>query len=243
MKTFPGRFPELDAARGVAVFMMVFFHLFVDLSFLGVPGPNPFTGPLRIFGLATASLFILIAGISAYIKAERTSHTKGWFLSFFKRGAELIIIGFGISMVTYWYLEGQGYVVFGILHLIGLAILLTPALYYLGRYNVLLAIAILSIYFLLPLPYGPFWMVWTGIHPVGFISVDYTPVIPWLAVFLIGLLSAPLLYPGGNHRWIFQALNLKLFYPLIYTGRHSLAIYLLHQPIMILILLYIFNRF
>jgi uncharacterized membrane protein len=238
-----GRYPELDAARGVAVFMMIFFHLFVDLSFLGIQAPDPFSGPLQLFGLITASFFILIAGISAHIKAERTYHTNRWYISFLKRGVELILIGFGITLVTYWFLNGQGYVIFGILHLIGFCLLVTPALHYLGKYKILIVFGILLISSAFTLPHGPIWMVPIGIHPPDFTSVDYVPVIPWLGVFIIGMLTGQFLYPEGVRRCNFsKILNFRLWYPVIITGRHSLVIYLLHQPVMILILSIFFMK-
>lgn len=224
--------------------MMIFFHLFVDLSFLGIQAPSPFTGPLRLFGIATASLFILIAGISAHIKAERTYKTDGWYISFLKRGGELIIIGCGITLVTYWFLNGNGYVVFGILHLIGFCLLLTPVLHHLGRYNLLLVVGIFLLSFLFPLPFGPAWMIPIGIHPAGFASVDYVPVIPWAGVFISGLLTGQILYPGSVRRFtLLKIPNFRLWYPAIIAGRHSLVIYLLHQPVMFLILSVIFNKF
>jgi uncharacterized membrane protein len=245
MTTHPGRFPELDAVRGLAVVMMILYHLFVDLSFLGISGPDPFSGPLKVFGLATASLFILVAGVSAHIKAERTINNRRWYLSFLKRGMELIFIGFGITLVTYWFLNGEGYVLFGILHLIGLSLLLTPFFYRLGRYNIIPVVCIFLYSWFFILPFGPLWMVPTGIHPAEFVSVDYTPVIPWMSVFLIGFLSGGFLFPYGNHRWDLKikAEKIRYFLPFIITGRHSLIIYLVHQPLLVLILMLLFNKF
>ncbi|MDD3575037.1 MAG: heparan-alpha-glucosaminide N-acetyltransferase domain-containing protein, partial [Methanospirillum sp.] len=47
MGSWHGRYPELDACRGIAILMMVFFHFLVDLAFLRIPGPDPFSFPLR----------------------------------------------------------------------------------------------------------------------------------------------------------------------------------------------------
>ena len=114
----PARYPELDAFRGTAVIMMVIFHFFIDLSFLGIEGPDPYTGVLKGFGIVTASLFLIIAGISAHITYEKTRSSTGQNQEFIKRGTKLILIGLGITLVTWWFLQGEGYVVFGILHLI-----------------------------------------------------------------------------------------------------------------------------
>ncbi|MDD1724938.1 MAG: DUF1624 domain-containing protein [Methanospirillum sp.] len=230
-----GRYPELDAFRGLAVSMMIFFHFFVDLSFLGVEGPDPFSGPLRIIGLLTASLFIFIAGISAHIKAEKTTGTKKQAISFLYRGGELILIGIGITAVTWIYLGGQGYVVFGILSLIGTALVLTPLFYKAGNYSLLVAAIISIVAFFVPLPHGPLWMAPGGIHPENFFSIDYTPLIPWLAVFLTGLSAGRIIYPKGEQRWIIGKIP-RFFFPFTVIGKRSLLIYLVHQPVMILLI-------
>lgn len=229
----PGRYPELDAARGLAVMMMIFFHFFVDLSFLGLKGPDPFSGHLRIFGLLTASMFIFIAGLSAHIKAEK--NTKGQVISFLYRGGELILIGIGITVVTWIYLGGEGYVIFGILSLIGSALILTPVFHKTGYYSLFLAAIILFITFFVPLPNGPLWMAPWGIHPDMFVSVDYTPLIPWLAVYLFGLSAGRIVYPQGKQRWITGKIP-RFFTPFAIIGKRSLLIYLVHQPVMILLL-------
>ncbi|MCX6687547.1 MAG: heparan-alpha-glucosaminide N-acetyltransferase domain-containing protein, partial [Methanoregula sp.] len=65
------RYIEIDAARGVAILMMVLFHIVFDLSFFyGYPF-NIATGFWRYFALSTASLFLLIVGVSLVISHAR----------------------------------------------------------------------------------------------------------------------------------------------------------------------------
>jgi len=232
----PGRYPELDACRGVAIVLMIFFHFFVDLTFLGLPGPDPFSGLLHILGLSTATLFIGIAGISAHIKIEKTPGFRNQMWAFTQRGGKLLLIGFGITSVTWWYLNGEGYVVFGILHLIGCALVMTPLLRRLGYFGLLPAFVILTISYGALLPPGPLWMAWSGVHPEDFVSVDYTPLIPWLSVFLAGLSVGKFLYPSGIPRYSLRPQNGMLLSLFGVAGRHSLAIYLIHQPVLILLL-------
>lgn len=233
MTVTPVRYPELDAFRGTGVLMMVIFHFFIDLSFLGIDGPNPYSGFLKGFGVVTASLFLLIAGISAHITYEKTSPSNTQTREFIKRGTKLILIGLGITLVTWWFLYGKGYVVFGILHLIGFGIILTPFLHRFGKYALLIAGGLLFISSIGIVPYGPLWLAWMGIHPENFSSIDYTPIIPWLSMFITGLCIGQILYPEGRQRFQITIANIPSVRPVIYAGRHSLFIYLMHQPVMI----------
>jgi uncharacterized membrane protein len=70
-----------------------------------------------------------------------------------------------------------------------------------------------------------------GFPPAGFLSSDYFPLIPWLFLFLCGYF----LYRLREGRWQeFPPLHWRV--PgLDWLGRHSLTVYLLHQPILYLL--------
>ncbi|NLV27758.1 MAG: DUF1624 domain-containing protein [Methanomicrobiales archaeon] len=236
MSEKPVRYPELDGCRGLAVFMMMVFHFFVDLSFLELPGPDPFSGLLRVFGILTATLFIGIAGVSAHIKGEKTPGWRARISVFLTRGGKLLLIGCGITLVTWWFLKGEGFVVFGILHLIGVGLVLTPVVHRFTSFNLVLAGILLLLPIIADIPFGPVWMAWAGIHPEDFSSIDYTPVIPWLAPFFLGLFLGKKLYPGGKPVRRFWQPKGWWNFPVLYAGRHSLVLYLVHQPVLIVIL-------
>lgn len=235
MELHHGRYPGLDACRGIAILMMVSYHFFVDLEFIGIPGPDTFSGPLKYFGFLTTISFIGIAGISAHLKSEKTHGFWRQIRAFLKRGGELLLIGAGISLVTWWVMRGEGYVVFGILHLIGTALILTPFLYRLGYYG-LTPVAGLILIAVFGLPAGPLWLAWIGICPEDFYSVDYTPLIPWLSVFMVGLSTGRFFFPSGYPRYSLKVPE-KPVRSLAVLGRHSLAIYLIHQPVLFLLIL------
>ncbi len=240
MDTWPcrERFPGLDAARGCAICMMVVYHILVDIAFLGAEGPDPFSGPVRIFGYGTAALFILIAGIAASIRMGRCTDISGCMKSFLARGGELILLGAGITVVTWVFLDGEGYVIYGILSLIGTGLILSPVLLRYPRLSFISGLVLVS-GAVISLPHGPLWLVWTGIHPDNFYSVDYTPVIPWLGFFLLGGGIGSIIYPGGTRRMILTPSWARILNPLIIPGRHSLIIYLVHQPVILGILAYL----
>ena len=72
------------------------------------------------------------------------------------------------------------------------------------------------------------WLYPLGLQYPGFSSADYFPLMPWLFLFLVGTVF------GGwclNHREN-KVLTAPLPTPLTFLGRHSLLIYVLHQPVL-----------
>lgn len=232
------RYPELDACRGIAILMMVVFHVVFDLSFFSLCSVDVQHGFWRIFGYATAGLFVLIAGIAVSVKSGRfysQNRADRVYIPFFTRGLLLMIIGFGITFATYVFLQGQGYVVFGILHLIGASTILAPLFFRLQKFTIVPGIVIILISWFFTFPKGPIWLSWIGIHPAGFVSVDYTPLFPWFGVFLLGMGVGFLLYPHGYRNWMIpDTFSSHSFLP-VWMGRHSLSIYLVHQPVLLII--------
>ena len=189
----------------------------------------------HFFGIATASLFLLLVGVSLTISRSRASpamDSRGLTLKFLKRGAFLFACGMLVTIATWLYL-GEGYVIFGILQLIGVSVALAPLLFKTGRYAALCGAALIVAGILVAGIEGPLWLLWAGIHPATFASVDYTPLLPWLGVVLIGIAGGTWLYPGGMRHFRFQGLEGRLSRTLQFAGRHSLIIYLVHQPVLV----------
>jgi len=239
------RFIEIDLARGIAVVMMVVYHLLFDLWFFSLY-PVPVTsGFWKYFAVATASLFLLLVGISVTISgahAEKTLSTRDFYLKFFKRGLMILAIAAGITVVTWWYLGGDGFIVFGILHLIGFSIILSPVLFHRGKKTLLAGAFVIAVGIMIMQVRGPAFLIPLGIFPESFYSVDYTPVFPWFGVVLVGIFLGETLYPGGLRGFSlpqFPNLQRIAMYPgkaISFLGRHSLIIYIIHQPVIILLL-------
>lgn len=237
------RYPELDACRGIAIIMMVIFHLVFDVSFFSWYPIQVDTGFWRIFAGATASLFILIAGVAVSIKASWKGAVSAGeqALPFIKRGITLLVAGFIVTIGTYVALRGEGYVVFGILHLLGVSTILSPLFFRMGRMAALPGGLIIVTGWISTLPYGTIWLAWIGMHPPCFYSVDYVPLIPWFGVFLLGMAGGSMLYADGQRSFQMPSVPDGIMRPLATAGRHSLLIYFVHQPIIIAFLSVIFK--
>jgi uncharacterized membrane protein len=238
-RTGSSRLPEVDLARALALGMMVTYHFLFTLWFLGMADVAVLTGFWRAFAYVTASLFIGIAGLSLTLAAasrRRRGATEAEIATAQARRG-LVIFGWGlvITAVTLVALE-QGAIVFGVLHLIGLGTILAIPL--VRRPMAALAIGTACI-ILGPLAAeltGPYWLLWLGLHPVDFISLDYVPLLPWFGVLLLGVAIGWVLFPNGERRRPLPPFP-PWTEPFLWVGRHTLAVYLLHEPVIVAVLL------
>jgi uncharacterized membrane protein len=227
------RFWEVDSLRGAAVIMMIIFHLLFDLNFFSLQPVNVYSGFWWLFARITASLFILLAGISLTLSYSRVSQEPKSFLrrKYLIRGAKIFSFGMIITLLTQALLP-QGTIFFGILHFIGLSIPLGYLFLRFKKLNLLLAIVFIIVgLFLDTLNAATPWFLWLGLRPSLFYTLDYFPLFPWFSLILIGIFLGKTLYPEG--RSPLRERNPK---PLPFLGRNSLLIYLIHQPVLIAIL-------
>jgi uncharacterized membrane protein len=130
----------------------------------------------------------------------------------------------------------MGVVAFGILHLIGVSIILAYPFLRLRFANLVLGALIFAagLYIMARDPTSQsFWLLPFGVVPEGVMMPDYRPLLPWFGVVLIGLFFGNVVY-GGGRRLTDKAPVLAR--PLLPLGRNSLFIYLIHQPIVVAVL-------
>lgn len=222
------RVVALDAARGGAIIAMIAYHIIFDLNYFGIIAFDPL---FRYLAYPIAGAFIFIAGISLHLKMKSIrvqSESKEYVRTFLSRGLKLLLIAAAITIAT-WVYPHDGFIVFGILHLIGTATILSIPFLALGRWNVIPAALILMIWIIFFPISGPGYLIPIGIYPPGFITLDYEPLIPWFSLVLLGIAAGSISYSG---RGIYKYNNC-LFRLLAIPGRYSLIIYLIHQPIII----------
>lgn len=232
---------EIDALRGVAILLMVVYHLLWDLASLGGYDIALRTGFWSWWQIVTASLFTGLVGLSLTLSynRERQSHPTGsLWPKYIIRGLTIFTWGLVIGVVTYLALGTGYYVRFGILHLIGVSIILAYPFLGLRKnwLNLVLGVALTAL--------GPAieglrldmpWLEWLAPTPGS--GVDYAPLIPWFGRVLIGVFLGNVLYPGGRRRFaLTDHSNNALVRLLRLLGENSLLIYLIHQPILLITL-------
>ncbi|HWQ19917.1 MAG TPA: heparan-alpha-glucosaminide N-acetyltransferase, partial [Methanotrichaceae archaeon] len=232
------RFWELDMIRGLAAVMMVLYHMLFDLSYLGGYNINVYSGFWLRFAQATASIFIVLAGISLAISRSRAKERgQDPFPRILRRGLWIFSLGMVITFVTYALFRDE-FIIFGVLHFLGVSIVLAYPFLGLRFTNLIAGIGIISAgLYLQGLSISSPWLLWLGMAPKDFYTLDYFPLIPWFGLVLIGVFLGNELYGGQRRR-----AGLPDLYPYLpvrfldFLGRNSLAIYLIHQPALIIIL-------
>jgi len=229
---------EVDSARGVAILMMVLSNFLLDLYlFAGCAGC--YSGFWFYFARATAVLFVLLVGVSLTLSFSRLK--KGDPRKYLKRGVRIFLYGVAITLAT-WLFFREGTVIFGVLHLIGVSIILAYPLLNRKWLALGLGVIVTVMGFLIEnISISNSWLLWLGIKSPGFFSVDYTPLFPWFGVVLIGVFLGNFLFPGGKA--IFKENNSIPVKFLAKLGRHSLFIYLVHQPALIIIMMLVLGPF
>lgn len=217
---------ELDALRGVCILCVIVVHFLFDLSFFG--GLNLTLPAWYVFIQEYGgAIFVVLSGVCVTLGSKSV-----------RRGLIVFACGMLITAVTYGMyrlgMSGADVVVkFGVLHLLGVCMLVYPAFKKLPPAALALlglAIAITG-YAIRGVVVPQHWLFPLGLTYEGFTSSDYFPLFPQLGYFLIGATIGKTAYrekrtflPGA-----FQQTPVARFF--CWCGRQSLFIYLLHQPI------------
>lgn len=236
----PGeRYWEIDLARGVAVVTMIIFHSAFDLNFFGILPLNVSGGFLRMLAYLTASTFIFLVGLSftiSHARAAQRLDKRDLALKYIRRGLTIFGYGLIITAVTWLFLPSV-FIVFGILHFIGIAILLAPLFVRLDADKLITAsIACLAAGYAISGITGPWPLLWLGVRPESFSSLDYVPLLPWFGLVLIGMACGHRFYPDGRREFSLPAAEPALARPFEFLGRHSLIVYFLHQPVILIVI-------
>lgn len=224
------RIAVLDAARTVALVGMAVYHLIYDMELFGhLPAGTALSPAMGLFARVVAGSFLFLSGVSLWL-----AHGQGLRLRPFLRRLAMVVVAAAAVTIGTRLVFPQSYVFYGILHsiavnsVVGLLFLRLPAV-------VTLAAAALVLWasdnVFLPAFDHPA-LVWTGLGTQIPNAVDYVPLVPWLAPFLAGLAMARIASQAG---WLprLAPIGGPLLHRFGWPGRHSLAIYLIHQPVLI----------
>ncbi len=229
------RYHLLDGIRGLAVVNMVAYHFLFDVFIIQGFRPG-WTGisAVHIWQQCICWTFILVSGLS-------------WNLSRHRLRNGLLLNGCGILVTAVTLIaEPDQAIWYGVLTLLGCALLLATALGpLLEKIPSIPGAAVSFLLFLLTrtvqsgylslggqvllrLPealYASGWLTVFGFPAPGFTSSDYFPLLPWFFLYLTGLFLGRLLLKRSPEWLSIQIPGLD------WVGRHSLVIYMLHQPV------------
>jgi len=228
------RFWEVDFLRGVAIIAMIALHFVYDIYFFGRIALNQTLW--WVLSRATAAVFIFLVGVSltlSYARVRKKLNEKEKWLKYTLRGFKIFIWGLIITAIT-WVFMRERFVIFGILHFIGVAIILAHPFLELKKMNLYIGSGILLLGLLLRgVTVGFYWLLPFGIAPAEFVSVDFFPLIPWFGLVLIGIFVGNKIYPNGKRKFKIKEPHSAFFKAFCFLGKNSLLIYLLHQPVLV----------
>lgn len=234
----PPRIWEIDFLRGLAIILMVGYHLLFDLA--------EFRGVRRFLGFSTdlstaawtaaqlvfAGLFVVLSGTSSTLSRNNL-----------RRGLRLLAVSFLVTAATYVF-DPESAVWFGILQCLAVSMLLYGAAFVKARAAVCAAwgAPVIALAAALPavkrtLAVRTDWLMPLGLTSPSFSSFDYFPLIPWLGIFLVGAALGKSAYASRRSLlpWRLPVTFVNV------AGRHSLLIYLVHQPV-IMGVLYLLSK-
>ena len=215
--------------------MMIGYHLTYDLEIFGGYGVESTSGFWAWFADATASAFLFLVGISLAISYSRAG--PGHFGKYLSRGIR--ILAYGIALTIVFLALGMGVVAFGILHLIGVSVILAYPLLKYRLANLFLGLCVIAagMYMRAQEVYSESaWLLPLGVVPENLLMPDYRPLLPWFGVVLLGLFAGNVLYGDGKRPAGVPRRAPQIARPLVPLGRNSLFIYLIHQPILVALL-------
>ncbi|MBI4896117.1 MAG: DUF1624 domain-containing protein [Candidatus Aenigmarchaeota archaeon] len=234
------RFWEIDVLRGIAIVLMAAFHVVFDLAYFSIFSVSISTGLWFYVGRFAAVMFIFLVGVSLSLRFSRSVKLKEKksYKKYATRGLQILACGLLITIVT-WFLIPQQFIVFGILHFIGVAILLSYPFLQLRNKNLVFGALCIALGFLVSsFTINNSWLLWLGIKPTFFASLDYVPLFPWFGVMLLGIWAGNHGYQNYQRQFHLPDLHGQFAMRILsFLGRHSLAIYLLHQPVIIFLLM------
>jgi len=224
-KDLKERYIMIDFLRGLAVLLMLIFHLVFDLNYFQFIRVA-FLGSRYWIGFAQfiVFLFLICVGMGLAIVHK---HQIKWDLvkkRFYRIGGWALII----TIITY-ILFPKNFVFFGVLHCIATTSVVGVLFVNRPRLSLFLCLALVVPNLIFQPTLIPISR-WIGVTPM-----DYIPFYPWIGIVLFGIYLESV-----NFHKIFLKRNF-FTKPFEIMGKHSLKIYLLHQPILVGIFLSLYK--
>ena len=248
----------INKFRGIAFILMFIYHIFIFLKVLTKYNylNNPF---LNFIGIISRNIFIILVGISLYLSFVNSKNITEYKKKQLLRSIKIYSIAIYITILTYFIINNY-YIVFGVLHFISLSIFILHP--FINNIPILLFIFIICILlsnsnYTIPTNPNSFSNYINGI--IGFniykTTIDSFPLIKWIPNIIIGIFIGYFIYyfhkqinknnknnkKNKNTKKIKQKINIiqKIINNedlLSFIGKNTLLLYIIHIPIIYIII-------
>ncbi|MCJ2106237.1 DUF1624 domain-containing protein [Methylobacterium sp. E-041] len=226
------RIPAIDAGRAAALAAMAAYHLTWDLGYLRLTPENVALSPAgRVAAHVIAGTFLVLVGVGLVLMNGRGVRLRPTALRLLRVGGAAALI----TLATF-YAFPDSFIFFGILHCIAVSsVLALPFLFVPAVVTALAGALVVALPHLVahPLLDAPA-LFFLGLGRLTPQTNDYVPLFPWFGIVLLGVALGRIALP-----W-FARSRAGLWQPrsrgaraATFAGRHSLAIYLVHQPLLL----------
>jgi uncharacterized membrane protein len=222
------RIRAIDAMRGTAICMMIVYHAAFDMNWFHIISADFNHHPFWLgFRDLIVSSFLLLVGVSLVLAYRAGLSPKRFWQRIALVGTCALLVTLG-SYVTF----PKTFITFGILHCIVVSSILAWPMVRFPRAALIAGVVIIVVgatigVSLFDLP----WLNWVGLMTFRPATEDYVPLLPWFGVVLLGI---------STGRWLLERRKQTLQRVsrasprwLTWLGRHSLLVYMVHQPIMV----------
>ena len=244
VRTRPARAFEIDLLRGITLCWVIFMHFTYDMRYIFKVNAFDYLDGKAYWTFwepLVLCVFVGLAGICCSFSRNNL-----------KRGIKLAVVAAILTLVTYLadrYMKLGCLILFNVIHVLAVSILIYTLISFVERRfgiderKVDLLLFFIAVWVM---TIGPQLFRFNGIFennillPIGIYGKtypdmgDYMPLIPWFGVFLAGAVVGRVLYK--DKKTLFpdapEALH-KISKPFEFIGRHSLIIYIVHQPLII----------
>jgi uncharacterized membrane protein len=218
----------VDVLRGVAIVLMVVFHFCYDLNHFGFINIEIVRGDFWLyFRTLIVTIFLFVVGVSLAL-----AHRDGIDWQKVKSRALILFVASLMVTVATYIIFPRAWVYFGVLHAIWLFSLLGLFFLKRGYLALLLGVGIIVLYKYFGVTMHPLYLLLQAPLSLPRFTVDLVPLFPWFGVVLLGIA----LVEFRMERVVFDnrlfTSGSEVHKKLALAGRHALAIYLLHQPVL-----------
>lgn len=221
------RLQLIDAIRGLAILAMIGFHFLFDVSYIfGWVEIDLFSFGWTIFARVVQFMFLGLVGVMSY-RSWVFRDGLDYYKSQLTRAGKIMGMALVISVLSFIFFRDE-FIVFGILHFIGAAVLILALI----PKDFMLALLPVSVYLSYVVPNfdaGNDWWLMFGRVSSDFRSLDYFPILPWINVVVIGFLLGRYVLEFSD----FVDDKIRVPKWILFLGRRSLLVYMVHQPILL----------